>query len=592
MGHTPPQSEARAWRTSLPYLGQVMALADLPERTSIALEVRIPYYAKRIDALLFGHDAHGRSNAVIVELKAWSEVEALADGNVQTVIGGRPRVEPHPSAQAQAYRDHLSDFCKAFQGDGAVTLWSCAYCHNYTEPGARGLFDRQFDALRQDSPTFGARDADRMAEFLRERLVADEGPSVVAVYDQAGVGPSRQLVEHASEVIRRQNVFRLLDEQIAANNAIMHAVDHAARARHKHVILVRGGPGTGKSVIALNAFGRVLAKGMQTSLVSGSGAFTWSMRRLLGRRLSGLVRYTDYFWDYAPDSVDVLLVDEAHRIRAKSQPKVPRAERPRVSQAEELIRAARVSIFFVDENQIISPEEVGEPELIRETAARMGAQYEEYRLPHQFRCGGSDAYLDWLDDMLRIAPDDQELVLARPSGFDFAIVDTPHELLEGVRRRNRESPNSARLLAGWCWPWSEPNPDGTLVEDIVIGDFHFPWELKPGRRAAAGIPEARLWAIDPGGADQAGTVYSMQGFEADHVGVIIAPDLVVREGNWRAQPRQNYSNKLRGLPPERALPYFKRIYRTLLARGIHSCSVFCVDPETRMYIERRLAGPR
>jgi uncharacterized protein len=230
---------------------------------------------------------------------------------------------------------------------------------------------------------------------------------------------------------------------------------------------------------------------------------------------------------------------------------------------------------------------VGEPVVIRETAQRLGADYREFTLTSQFRCNGSDAYLPWLDDVLGLSVTHAGIELVTPSGFDFKLVNSPHDLWEEIQKTNIQSPNSARLLAGWCWPWSDPRPDG-LVDDIIIGDFHFPWEAKNGKKPPPGIPEAKYWAIDPAGVNQAGTVYSVQGFETSHVGVIIGPDLVNRNGEWIAQPRFNFSNHLRRQAPSVALPYLKRIYRTLLSRCMRSCSVYCTDDETRYYLETHL----
>ncbi len=588
VGHSAPARESNSWRASLPRLEAALRLAGLPPDVWVSAEERVPYFAKRIDAALFGYDAAGRPNMVIVGLKAWTEATALGDGNVRTRLGGNLVSEPHPSAQVGGYHEHLSDFCKALHSAAPVILSSCAYCHNYTGaiPDA-GLFHPQFDNCRAHSPTFAARDAQAFADFLRARLSGGKGAQALAQFDREGLGPSKQLIAHAGEMITRQNVFRLLDEQLVANNAIVAAVRRAARGGRKRVILVHGGAGTGKSIIALNALGEVLRRDLRTYLVTGSAAFTNGVRKVLGRRLEGLIRFTDYFWNFSADDVDVLIVDEAHRIRARSTPRVPTAQRPQISQVEELIRAAWVSVFFADENQIISPMEIGEPAVIKAAAVAVGARFEEYRLRSQFRCNGSDAYLEWLDDLLEINAS-QGLKLAVPTGFDFKVVDSPHELLAEVRAKNVDLPNSARLVAGWCWPWSNPNSDGSLVEDIEIGDFRFPWEAKNGSSPAPGIPEAKWWAVDPAGVNQAGTVYSMQGFESPHVGVIVGPDLVVEGGRWIPAPKRNYSNALRRQPPELALPYIKRIYRTLLSRAMDSCSVYCTDEQTRDHIRSRI----
>jgi uncharacterized protein len=592
MGRSVAPSEASSWRGSLPRLENVLRLADLPDTVHVTLEERIPYFSKRIDACLFGHDETlGSPYAVIVELKGWAQAKACIDGNVETVLGGSVREEPHPSDQVRGYHDQLEDYRRVFQGDPRVGLASCAYCHNY--PGIEpdeGLFHPQFDNVRAKSPTFGERDAEILARYLSVRLQRGHGSPVLEAYDRQGIGPSKSLVDHARTMIREQTVFHLLDEQLAANNAIVRSARRAVKLGKKHVVLVRGGPGTGKSVIAFNVLGEIMRQELKVFFVSGSAAFTHGVRRILGKRLEGQVRFTDFFWNEPANSIDALIVDEAHRIREKSQPKVAGHLRPKIGQVEELIRAARTTVFFVDENQIISPAEVGEPELIRQTAERLGCRYLEFELTGQFRCNGSASYIEWLDDVLGLSPTPANLRLVAPTAFDFKLVDSPHALLDEVRQKNATKPNSARLLAGWCWKWSDPLPGG-LVDDIQIGDFRFPWESKNGKRPPSGVPEAKHWAIDPAGVGQAGCVYSMQGFEMDHVGVIIGPDLVVRDGRWVADPRKNFSNGLRAKPPELAMPYLKRIYRTLLSRAMQSCTVYSVDAETRAYIASRVIRP-
>src|SRR5262249_38298825 len=225
-------------------------------------------------------------------------------------LGGGQVVEAHPCEQVGNYTNHLRDFCLAFQGSHDIELSSCSYCHNYAgEIPDDGLFDPSSDNCRAKSPTFGEKDAVRLGEFLSTRLTGGRGGKVIEEFDAAGIGPSKQLIEHASEMINRQHVFRLLDEKLAANNAIVHAVRQASKSQRKQVIVVRGGPGTGKSVIALNALGEVLRNQLNVYLVTGSSAFTISMRKLLGRRLAGLIKFTDAFWNAKPDDIDVLIVD-------------------------------------------------------------------------------------------------------------------------------------------------------------------------------------------------------------------------------------------------------------------------------------------
>jgi hypothetical protein len=621
-GRSVAQNERQSWQGSLPRLSGALELAALPGSTYIGLEVQVPYYSERIDAVLYGHDAAGSPFTVLVELKQWSAAELAGDGRLLVGMRGGPVAHAHPSFQVDGYRRHLGNFVKAFHNQPVVNVDCCVYAHNY--PSRTGpLFDAQYSDVMVRAPVFSAVDAESLATFLAARLGEDRGAEIVDRVRREGIAPSKLLAEHASEAIRRQDVFTMLGEQIPAQRNIIQAITDATRAKSKSIILVEGGPGTGKSVIALDAVGHALRAHRVVHLVSGSAAFTHGMRRLLGPEIAALVRFTDFFWEHEESSVDVLIVDEAHRIRRKSEPKVVSARRPKISQLEELIRAAKVTVLFMDTNQIIQPDEHGDPAAVEEVATRLGIKLRRHQLRAQFRCDGSDEYLKWADALFALdervvaptAPRRAPVVEVRedtsgyaldlaallragrlksPATFDFAVVDSPHEVLAWVRKKNEAEPNSARLTAGWCWPWSDPRPDRSLVHDIVIGDFTFPWELKSGKRGPPGVPEAKHWPIDPGGAEQAGTVYSVQGFEFRHVGVIMGPDLVIRGGRWVAQPRENHRNGLRAKPPEVASIFLRRIYRTLFTRAMRSLRVFSVDEETREFLRSRVerqAGP-
>lgn len=627
-------NERQSWQGSLPRLSGALELASLPDSTYIGLEVQVPYYSRRVDAVLYGHDAAGKPFAVLVELKQWSAAELAGDGRLLIGMRGGPIPHDHPSSQVEGYRQYLGNYVKAFHNEPPVRLECCVYAHNY--PSRTGaLFDTQYSDVMLRAPVFCATDAEALAEFLKARLSEDRGVEIMARVRQEGLGPSKILTEQATEAIRRQDVFTMLGEQIPVQRNILRAIKESLRAKSKSIILVEGGPGTGKSVIALDALGQALRSNLGVRLASGSAAFTHGMRRLLGPEAAALVGFTNSFWDVPESSIDLLIVDEAHRIRAKSVPIVKAHLRPKISQIEELVRAAKVTVLFMDTNQIIQPDEHGDPAAVRALASRLGIKLREHRLTAQFRCDGSDDYLRWVDALFELespeaAPPAQSYVGAKlgteparvqkkptlpaqldvregtsayaihlsdllevprlrsPATFDLEVFDSPHELLAWVRARNAAEPNSARLTAGWCWPWSDPRKDRSLVHDIVIGDFTFPWELKSGKRGPPGVPEAKHWAIDPGGAEQAGTVYSVQGFEFRHMGVIMGPDLVIRDGRWTAQPRTNFRNGLRAKAPEAASIYLRRIYRTLLTRAMRSVRVFSVDAETREHLRSRV----
>lgn len=578
-------SERASWAGSLPRISGILELVDLDSSVHIGLEVQIPYYSERIDVAVYGYGTSGHPCVVLIELKQWSDVEESGD---RLYVRMRTGLVPviHPSAQVDAYRRHISNFVRAFHNPPAVELFCCAYLHNYR--GHKGpLFqDAHHDAISL-APLFCSEDAIALANFIASRVGRGQGLEIIDRISREGLAPSRSLVDQAAAQIRLQDVFTMLDEQIPAQESLRRALSRSIRSKSKTVILVEGGPGTGKSVIALDSLGHALKDGRGVFLVSGSAAFTHGMRRLLGPELSSLVKFTDYFWQHSKDSVDVLIVDEAHRMRAKSVPRVTTDRRPTISQLEELVRAAKVSLLFMDTNQIIEPDERGSPAEVEALARRLNAKFERHSLKAQFRCNGSDNYLAWVDAVfgLNAAPCS---LLQSPDMMDLRICESPGQVLDWVRSKNAAFPNSARLTSGWCWPWSDPKSDGELVQDIVIEDFMMPWELKNGKKAAGKIPEAKYWAVDGAGAEQAGTVYSVQGFEFRYVGILMGPDLTIRNGKWAANPRANFRNSIRAKSPAVAEIYIRRIYRALFTRPLRGVRVYSVDRETREFLKSKI----
>ena len=251
------------------------------------------------------------------------------------------------------------------------------------------------------------------------------------------------------------------------------------------------------------------------------------------------------------------------------------------------------SVFFIDDLQVVRPEEVGSSELIKSAAAARGIEVREHELEAQFRANGSDAFIQWVDNTLQVERTPQVL-WPMDDSFDCRVVPSVHELERLIRLRAGEG-YSARLVAGFCWPWSDPEPTGQLVPDVVVGDWRRAWNARPEAGAlAAGIPKSHYWATDPGGLEQVGCVYTAQGFEFDYCGVIVGSDLVYRPGEgWIGQPEQSKDNVVRRTRDRDAFTaYVKNTYRVLLTRGLRGCYVHFVDPQSRDFVLSRLERPR
>jgi uncharacterized protein len=290
--------------------------------------------------------------------------------------------------------------------------------------------------------------------------------------------------------------------------------------------------------------------------------------------------------------VDVLVCDEAHRIRetgnTRFMPKAQRSDRPQI---EHIIEAGRVSVFLIDDLQVVRPNEVGSTELIKQAARELGVALREFELDAQFRCGGSEGFINWVNNMLGIR-ETANIIWEGDDAFEFRIAESVGEL-EALIREKHEAGSKARLTAGFCWPWSDPDEDGNLVPDVVVGDWVRPWNAKPeSARLARGIPKSHYWSTDPGGINQVGCIYTAQGFEFDHVGVIFGEDLRYEpsSGSWIGDKSKSYDRAVaRGASTKSEfVALLKNTYRVLLTRGMRGCYVYFVDEATRNFVKSRV----
>ncbi|WP_281902666.1 DUF2075 domain-containing protein [Phytohabitans aurantiacus] len=383
-----------------------------------------------------------------------------------------------------------------------------------------------------------------------------------------------------------------MDEQRVAYELVLHKVQQAREQDIKSVVVVAGGPGSGKSVIALSVLAELARQGYPVLHATGSNSFTESMRRYAGRgssRIKEIFKCFNFFVDARRNGLDVLVCDEAHRIRRNSLSRFMsqdlRVKAAGRLQLDELIAAARVPMFLLDEHQVVRPGELGTVDIIRRRAGELGLDFEFVPLHGQFRCGGSEAYEHWVLDLLGLEGR-QPSIWAGDGRFDVRMADSPFEM-EAVLAEWQSMGGTARISAGFCWPWSKPLPDGSLVDDVQIGDWRRPWNANSDR-SIGGAPGKAYWATDPAGFGQVGCVYTAQGFEYDWSAVIIGPDLVARDGQLVTRRLESRDPELKGnkATDERADQLIRNTYKVLLTRGMRGTVIYTTDAETREYIRQ------
>uniref|UniRef100_A0AAU3GPE5 DUF2075 domain-containing protein n=1 Tax=Streptomyces sp. NBC_01401 TaxID=2903854 RepID=A0AAU3GPE5_9ACTN len=583
-GHQPGASEVQSWKRSIPALTGALLDAGLGD-VEMLIEYTLPLTSKRADVILAGiHPSTGEPSYVVVELKQWSQAFAEEDP-LLCWIDAYPSPVLNPIEQVRGYCSYLLSFNGALEQTPEAVA-GVAFLHNARESRISSLREVPEDLQGR---MYSAEQRGAFLGFLRSRLAPKSGAGAGDLLVQGRMRPSKQLMAVAAAEVRDREQFILLDEQRVAYEHVLSAVRKAKQSNRKQVIVVTGGPGSGKSVIALSLLGELFRRGDTALHATGSASFTKTMRKIAGARkpeVQQLFKYFNSFMDAEPNDLDVLICDEAHRLRRTSANRYTKAAlrtgRPQVA---ELIDAALVPVFLLDQHQVVRPGEMGTEEQIKDAAASQGLDCVVVELDSQFRCGGSEAYVQWVTSLLGLEGD--EPTVWEPDGkVQLLVADSPQELEDSLVARREEGEGkrySARMAAGYCWKWTTRiTPEmSALPRDVVIGDWSRPWNV-PGDRSVFGAPSAPLWATDPAGFGQVGCVYTAQGFEYDWSGVIMGPDLVWRTDRWvvdRTASKDPIFTK--ATPDAEVNRLIRNTYKVLLTRGMVGTMIYSTDPETR-----------
>lgn len=601
LGRKPSREEVMSWTNSLMRMATVFENASITDH-GILLEYQLPSYGNRLDCIVCGKDNDAQDNALIIELKQWSSIKLSEydSDKVITWVAGGNRESLHPSVQVGNYRKYLQNNHTSFyEGNNPVQLSACCYLHNYKLEKNDPLLDQRFNVSITESPVFTLDDSDELETFIQKKTSQGGGMEVLRRVEQGKHRPSKKLMHHVSQVIKGKlkgdvkvlgnpnEDYILLDDQILAYDNVLSIVKGGLFKRNKYCIIIKGGPGTGKSVIALKILADLTALGFNAQYATGSNSFTETLRKIVGGvEAKGFFKYFMSYGNAQPNEIDVLIMDESHRIRERTG--YPFKSTGRL-QIEDLIRAAKVCVFFVDDLQVVRPNEIGSRAFIKEYAEKADAKIYEYELSSQFRCAGSDGFINWINHSLHIALTANPEWVNDPN-FEFKIFDSPQSLENAIRNKVEEG-FTARLTAGYCWNWSDKtNADGSLKEDIVIGDFKRPWNAPNGIQGLQKqIPKSSFWAYDANGINQVGCIYTVQGFEFDYVGVIFGNDLKFnfQKNEWEGFPANSYDGAIKR-SGDQFMELVKNTYRVLLTRGHKGCYVHFLDKDTENYFRSRI----
>jgi DUF2075 family protein len=578
-------SEVTSWTNSLQYMDRVLSDTEIPSDAGIAIEYHIPQSSKRIDFIITGLDEERKESAILIELKQWQKAEMTdKDAVVKTQFKHGNQETAHPSYQVWSYKRLLEDF-NATVDEEKIQLFPCAYLHNYEPDDV--LSNKFYSEYVKQAPLFLKPDAIKLRQFIKHHVRYGDEAKIMCRIDHGKIRPSKSLADQLSSMLQGNEEFVMIDDQKVVYETAL-KLSKESSISNKHVLIVQGGPGTGKSVLAINLLVKLTKEQFVAQYVTRNSAprevyeikLTGSFKK---SHISNMFSGSGSFHSATTNIYDALIVDEAHRLNAKSGMFSHLGE----NQVKEIINAAKFSIFFLDEDQRVTLKDIGDIAEIRKYAKQLGATVTEMQLESQFRCNGSDGYLAWLDEVLGIrdtANDNLEGV-----NYDFKIFEDPQSLHDVIKEKNKEK-NKARMLAGYCWKWeSKYKPN---LKDINIGDYKATWNLDE---------DGQAWIVQPESVSEVGCIHTSQGLEVDYVGVIVGPDFIVRNGEVVTVPEARASTdksihgwkkmaKVNGeaMVRKQLDLIIKNTYRTLMTRGQKGCYVYFCDKETENYFKNKV----
>lgn len=589
------ESEIRSWDNSMLHMYRVLNDPSIPNDAGVAIEYKIPYTSKRVDFLLSGHDGE-KDSVVIVELKQWSEVQKVEgkEAIVKTALNRGLHEVTHPSYQAWSYAALIEDYNENVQ-EQLIQLKPCAYLHNYRiRENDDPLTDKHYEYYLNLAPVYAKGEVEKLRNFIKKYIKYGDQKDILYQIEQGRIRPSKSLQDALSNMLKGNQEFVMIDEQKVFYETAIQLAKRAIKTDTKQVMIIEGGPGTGKSVLAINLLVELTNKAMTCQYVTKNSAprnvYSTKLKGDFRKtRIDNLFKGSGSYTESEQDELDVLIVDEAHRLNEKSGMYQNMGE----NQVKEIIHAARTAIFFIDENQRVTLKDIGSVEMIKKFAREYGAEITSGVLASQFRCDGSDGYIAWLDDVLQI----RETANANDMGldYDFKIFSDPSELKKEIEKKNKIN-NKSRIVSGYCWEWPKQNRTNSRYHDIKIEEYNFgiSWNLE----------SSTTWAIDENSVHEAGCIHTCQGLEFDYVGVIIGDDLryengqIVTDFTKRAKTDQSLKGikKMLKEKPEEAQEVADKIirntYRTLMTRGQKGCYVFCTDKKLEEYLKSRLMRER
>jgi uncharacterized protein len=590
----PSESERGAWKESIPALLDALQDAKF-DSLQVLLELQMPVGSERADVILLGGSPN-RPSAYIIELKQWTD--ATFEIESQEVMLPGFGLFQHPSTQVLNYRGKLLLFhSKASEYDIKVA----AFLHNMDETRIHSLGSGTVSGITTSAPLFGRSDYQKLASSIANHLLPcalNEGEHIL--FANAPYKQTRHLFEvirtHAKDIASKATETLAESGMGLTAEQEMIAEEVLSALRHKQDVafLVEGGPGSGKTLLAVTLLLRTCDLGFRTVLAIRNNRLQAILKRCFDAAYPGASGMLMFFEVRRQGTgigdkqflgkFDLVICDEAQRMREVSMPIA--------------LGRAPVYAIFLDGTQRLNPPEQGTLNAFANASARKNKIIKR-ALTSAVRCRGGQPYHDWIETILTSPTEKDNL---RRKGnywkdrYEFRFCKSPEELIELLAVYRDAVPNRRVAMVA-----SFTESPGSLNSTEAPENIRIGFPLTSGWDRYKESKTTIRWLMKPneyvgfwmnGKSNNLNTVasiYGAQGFESDFVGIIWGRDLVIRQGLWSlGKPEASYDNIdgliTRGHQWSReALELLKNRYRIFLTRGIEGTVVYCEDAETADY---------
>lgn len=579
------EREIRSWDNSLPFVAAALDDDEIDMSISVAIEYKLDVTNNRIDVLIYGDGPEDRGSLVIVELKQWDYIKDSNKPNYVFSHGGAGlRDYFHPSYQSFRYGSILKGFNKYIQ-DNDVVVKTCSYLHNMDNIHEFSISNVNKYPFVAKSPIFLKDDSKKLNEFVK-KYVKKGNRRLLYEIDNSRIRPSKEFSNIMTNAIAGQEIFTLDDNQATAVATIVNETTSKLKNNKRSTIIIKGGPGTGKSVVAINAMGQLLnpknifdrfnvcyvtpnftPKALFSEILVDNDYKKSAISNLF-KSMAAFSRSSEF--DY-----DCIIVDESHRAFTW---KFGYGVKKSVDMIDKIFYASRVNVFFIDEQQKVTKDDYLTIDKIKQYAKKYNSEVietEELVLNSQFRVTGGINYINFIDTFLGY-----ENILHKydSKNYDFKVFDTPTKMWEEIKIKQKQYKNT-RLLAGYTQEWvSKQNDD---VYDFVLDDGKF--KMKWNKQTT--VP----YILDETQYDRIGSIHTIQGVDMDYAGVIIGKDIVYRDGEIQFIKENNAmsdrASGIRTATDEEAAEMIRNTYKVLLTRAIYGTYVYCEDKQLNEYLK-------